>query len=259
MAMNINWRNSWLALILVVFVTATGCASVPDDVQSDSKPVSHEVFTKLLQKHVSQDGSVDYKGFIKDSITFSRYIKLLQSHHPNKEHWNKNERLAYWINAYNAFTIQLIIRNYPVKSIKDLGGSIYKVNTPWAKKFIVIEGNKYSLDNIEHGILRKRFNDARIHFAINCASVSCPSLRNEAYVAAKINEQLETQARLFINNPSRNRIQKDQCKVSKIFLWFKGDFTENGTLIDFLNKYSEVKINADANIDYLEYNWALNE
>ncbi len=224
------------------------------------KLISHELFTVLLRKHVAADGRVNYRAFLKDSTTLNHYLKTLSNNPPAKS-WSQAEKLAYWINAYNGFTLQLILRHYPIESIKDIGSKIQIpfVNTPWDIKFIRI-GNKWlDLNEIEHGILRKQFVEPRIHFAIVCASISCPKLRNEAYTAATLNHQLESQAEDFINDTSRNKIRPDNIQVSKIFSWFKGDFTQKGTLIHFLNKYSRVKINPNAKVSTLEYHWGLNE
>lgn len=228
-------------------------------IRLQAAPISHDQFTVLLKKHVSPAGKVDYKGFIKDSTQLNQYLKQLSDNPPQKT-WIKEEELAYWINAYNAFTIQLIIRNYPLKSIKDIGSSIKIpfINTPWDIKFIRIGKERLDLNKIEHGILREKFNEPRIHFAIVCASVSCPKLLNEAYEAANINAQLDTQARAFINDPSRNKITSNQAQLSQIFSWFRGDFTKQGNLISFINKYSKVKINPNARISSLDYNWNLN-
>jgi len=219
---------------------------------------SHDGWTKLLQKHVTEQGNVNYKGLVKDSVELNAYLELLAKKVPD-DSWTYEEAKAYWINAYNAFTVKLIVDNYPVKSIKELGGSIYKVNTPWAKDFIVLEGDDYSLDKIEHGILREDFADPRIHFAVNCASYSCPRLRNEAFTADDLERQLDEQASYFINNKTKNKITASSIQVSKIFKWFKGDFTKGQTVIEFLNKFSDVKINEDADVDYLDYGWDLNE
>lgn len=223
-----------------------------------SKPFSHAIWDQLLNKHVKADGKVDYSGFIEDSIPFNDYLKLLSASHPNNLHWSEAERLAYWINAYNAFTVKLIVDNYPIKSIKDIKWGIPMVNTVWDIKFIEIEGEKYDLNNIEHSVLRKEFDEPRIHFAINCASVSCPNLRPEAFTAGELEYQLTDQAKKFLSDKTKNIIAKDKVQVSRIFQWFRGDFTSQGSLIDFLNKYSSVKINSNADIDYLEYNWDLN-
>ncbi len=229
------------------------------DYKSDAQPVSHKIWDELLQSYVDDEGLVNYKGFIKDSLRFNEYINILNSAHPNKKNWSREEQLSYWINAYNAYTVQLIIRNYPVSSIKDIKDGVPFVNTVWDIKFINIENANYDLNNIEHGIIRPKFKEPRIHFAINCASASCAPLRNEAYTAEKLETQLEDAAKKFINNPSRNEISEDKAMLSKYFTWFKGDFTEELSVIAYINQYADVKINEDAAIDYLEYNWQLNE
>jgi hypothetical protein len=228
-------------------------------IPNNSNPVSHDIWNGLLQKNVDANGHVNYKGFKSEEAQLEKYLNILRAAHPNTDKWSKDERLAYWINAYNAFTVELIIKNYPCKSIKDLGGAIYKVNTPWDIKFITIQGITYDLNNIEHDIIRKEFNEPRIHFAVNCASVSCPNLRNEAFVASRLNEQLDDQARKFINDKSKNNISANSAQLSKLFTWFKGDFTKEGTVVAFINKYGTVKLSEKAKIDYLEYNWNLNE
>lgn len=221
--------------------------------------LTHAKWTELLKKHVDIEGHVNYKGFKEDEKSLDEYLAVLSSNHPQAD-WDKNDQLAFWINAYNAFTVKLIVKNYPVKSIKELGGSIYKVNTPWDIKFIQIGDVTYDLNNIEHGIIRKEFSEPRIHFAVNCASVSCPRLRNEAYVGSSLDTQLDDQARYFINNPVKNKITKDCAKLSKIFTWFKGDFTASGSSVaDFINKYSTVKITKKTKMESLDYDWNLNE
>jgi len=222
------------------------------------KAPSHQQWDKLLKKHVNASGMVSYKGFQKDKAELDGYLKTLSDNGPQTS-WSANEQKAYWINAYNAFTVALILKHYPVKSIKDIGGKIYKVNTPWDIKFITIGGKKYDLNNIEHGILRKKFDDPRIHFALVCASISCPRLRNEAYTAAQLNTQLEDDGRSFLNDKSKNRISAQKAELSKYFSWYKGDFTKNGSLTYFINKYSQTKINANTKIGSLDYNWNLNE
>lgn len=224
-------------------------------------PPDHQLWHNLVKVHVRSDGMVDYKGFIRDSARLNQYLKLLSDNAPDRKTWSKAEQLAYWINAYNAFTVKLIVDNYPVKSIRDLGPGfkIPGVKDVWHYKFFKIGGADASLDDIEHGILRKEFDEPRIHFAINCASVSCPPLLNEAFTVDKLEIQLTQVAIRFIDDPTRNQITADQAQISSIFSWFRGDFTEKGTLIDFLNRYSKVKIKPSAKISYLDYNWNLNE
>ncbi|NNE55415.1 MAG: DUF547 domain-containing protein [Flavobacteriales bacterium] len=244
--------------ILPICLALTACSTTPP-VDTNGEPVEHNVWDELVKTHVSAEGNVSYKGFIADSLKLNRYLGVLSNNHPNHT-WSKEDKLAYWINAYNAFTVQLIIRNYPTESIKDLGGSLYKINTPWDIRFIMIEGKDYDLNNIEHDILRKEFNEARIHFAVNCASVSCPKLLNEAYQADKIYDQLDRVAREFINNPKKNKITTEEAEVSKLFKWFSGDFEDqSGSVINFINQYSDTKLTEDTNIDYLDYDWGLNE
>lgn len=223
--------------------------------------MKHEQWTVLLQKYVDRDGMVNYKGFQKDSLHLNSYLNELSTNPPDENTWSSEEQIAYWINAYNAFTVKLILDHYPLESIKDIGAAIQIpfVNSPWDIKFIEINGNKLDLNNIEHSILRKTFNEPRIHFAINCASFSCPMLRREAYVADKLNVQLEEQVIQFINDSDRNNIVPTHAEVSKIFSWFKGDFTKNGSLKEFLNQYAKIKIEEDVRISYLDYNWSLNE
>jgi len=221
----------------------------------------HSIFDGLLKKHVNEDGWVDYEGIINDRSVLQEYLTLIQDNPPNKNSWSREEQLAYWINAYNAFTLELVAKNYPVASIKDIGSKIQIpfVNSPWDIKFIRIKGRKkMDLNNIEHGILRKKFNEPRIHFAANCASYSCPVLRNEAYTSDKLDVQLDEQARKFLNDNRRNKITPSSAKLSKIFSWYGGDFTKNGTLKEFIAKYSDVEVTKSTMVSYEKYQWQLN-
>jgi len=226
-----------------------------------SAAVDHSAFNKLLKKHVDANGLVNYKGFKADEKAFDQYLDML-SKSPPATSWSKAEQMAYWINAYNAYTIRLILNHYPVQSIKDIGSKIKIpfVTTPWAAKFFSIGGEKTSLDNIEHGILRKKFDDPRIHFALVCASLSCPRLRNEAYTADKLEKQLDDQGRDFLNTPSKNKVGKSAAQLSKYFDWYKGDWDKNGkSVAQWVNRYASIKMDPKATITYLDYNWKLNE
>lgn len=245
-----------LSIIIMALVLCLTNACKVSEYKSDSKAISHEIWDTLLRQHVSENGKVDYKGFIRDSVKFNQYLTLLSQHHPNDQNWSREEQMTYWINAYNAFTVKLIVDHYPTKSIKDIKNGIPFVNTVWDIKFIKIEGRDYDLNNIEHGILRPKYKDPRIHMAINCASISCPKLFNRAYTADKLNEQLDEAARDFVNDDSKNKISADKPKVSSIFNWYGGDFNN---VIDFINKYAKTKINKGAKLEYLDYNWGLNE
>ncbi len=247
-----------LLTVLVLWFTCTNCRAIRRDVVSS--PVSHERWDALLKKHVSPDGLVHYRDFLRDSAELNAYLHLLESAHPNDKTWTRTEQMAYWINAYNAYTVQLILRHYPVSSIKDIKSGIAFVNSVWDIPFIRIQGYTYDLNNIEHNILRPVFRDARIHAAINCASISCPPLRNEAYTAERLDAQLDDAMRRFIADSLRNYIGPDQAKVSKIFSWFSSDFKRDaGSVRAYLNRYAGTPIGAQTPISYLDYNWALNE
>jgi len=222
------------------------------------KAPSHQQWDRMLKKHVNGAGLVNYKGFQKDKGDLDAYLKLLSDNAP-QSNWSKNDQKAYWINAYNAFTVSLIVKHYPVKSIKDIAGKIYKINTPWDIKFITIGGKKYDLNNIEHGILRKNFDDPRIHFVLVCAAISCPRLRDEAFAGAKLDAQLEDAGKEFVNDRSKNKITGAKAELSRYFQWYKGDFTKGGSLVTFINNYSQTKVNPGTKVSYIDYNWNLNE
>ncbi|MEL7022044.1 MAG: DUF547 domain-containing protein [Bacteroidota bacterium] len=253
-------KNIVLALLSLYLLGSQGCVSVKE-YASDSKPIEHKLWDELVRTHVSPSGDVDYKALLKDSTKMNQYLELLRSAHPNKKNWTRDERLAYWINAYNAFTVKLILDNYPLYSIKDIKEGLPFISDTWTIEFIQIEGKTYHLNHIEHGIIRPRFEEPRIHFAVNCASISCPKLRNEAYTAARLEEQLSAQARDFLANPSKNQLANgDTVKLSKIFDWFKGDFKKNHpSVLDFINEYAPQKISKTADVSYLDYNWQLND
>ncbi len=212
--------------------------------------IDHSEWDALLKKHVDQQGDVDYKAFAKDKEKLTSYLKEL-GQNPIASTAEKNERLAYYINLYNAGTVHLILENYPLKSIKD-------ISRPWDKNWVTVGNSKYSLGDIEHKILRK-MDEPRIHFAINCASYSCPRLLNEAFKASTMETQLETAARAFVNDPKRNAITEQVVEISEIFKWFKKDFTTKGTLKNYLNTYSNIKLLPTTKITYKDYDWRLNE
>jgi hypothetical protein len=215
----------------------------------DAAKVDHSLLNNLLIKNVSVTGVVNYPGF-KSNSNFEGYLKLLSDAQPINSNWSKDEKMAFWINAYNAFTIKLINNNWPIKSIRD-------ISSPWKTKFFKIGGLDYDLNTIEHEILRK-MGTPEIHFAIVCASYSCPTLLNEAYSSSSLKAQLAKQAKAFVNDPKRNSIEASSIRISQLFNWFKSDFTSKGDLISYLNKYSNTAINSNAKVDYLEYNWSLN-
>ncbi|WP_111682234.1 DUF547 domain-containing protein [Winogradskyella tangerina] len=217
---------------------------------SRGKTISiHDAWNDLLQKYVSSEGEVDYGGFKSDKAKLRSYIDALSELSPNNE-WLKNETLAYWINAYNALTIDLILRNYPLESIKD-------IKDPWDQRLWKFGEKWINLNDIEHKILRK-MNEPRIHFAIVCASESCPKLLNEAFTANTLETQLSDATRGFLSDTSKNEISENEIKLSKIFKWFAKDFKTEGSLIDFLNAYTDVNISNKAKKSFKDYDWSLN-
>jgi hypothetical protein len=238
----------------------------------------HSAFDTLLKKHVVLvDGGkatkVNYGNFAKDRTQLKSYLDSVSKVSAAEyKGWNKNTQLAFLINAYNAYTIELILTKYPdLKSIKDLGSTF---SSPWKRKFFTLLGEEKSLDDIEHGMIRADgvFNEPRIHFVVNCASIGCPALRNEAITADKLEAQLEDSTKKFLADRSRNRIAEGGAQVSKIFDWYGKDFTRGWkgytSLNQFFTKYADALAdNAESKqalqdgklkTSYLEYDWNLN-
>jgi hypothetical protein len=210
------------------------------------------IFNDLLQEHVTKEGVVDYSSFNKEKL--DEYLSYLRKTSPSTS-WSENKQKAFWINAYNAYTIKKILENYPLKSIMDIKEN---GNTAWKIPFANVGGKTYTLDYIEHEILRKNLFDPRIHVGVNCASGSCPKLENIAFTERNIEATLEKLMKEFINDSSRNKITKSKVQISSIFDWFKEDFTKNGTVAEYLNTYSKIGVNKKATINYLKYDWSLN-
>lgn len=210
---------------------------------------NHSSLDQLLKKYVSESGMVDYKGLKRNEAKLDEYLAMLESNGPQTT-WNRDIELTYWINAYNAYTIKLILNNYPVKSITDIHDG-----KPWDQKWINLDGKSLSLNNIENDIIRPKFNEPRIHFAVNCAAVSCPPLKNGAYSAKNLDAQLESQTKKFINNAKYNTLGKNEIKVSKIFEWYGKDF---GDIASFVLRYADKTVKPSAKVSYNEYDWSLN-
>jgi hypothetical protein len=213
------------------------------------------IFDSLLQKNVDKTGRVDYQSLKNNETLLDNYLAYIQNNEPTKD-WSSNKKKAFWINTYNAYTIKIILNNYPLKSIRDI-----KIDgeTAWKIPFVKIGQKRYTLDQIEHKILRKKFNDPRIHVGINCASVSCPRLWNFAFTEDNIASSLDNLMKVFINDTTRNKISKNNVALSEIFNWFSKDFIKNGTIINYLNTYAAIKISEKASIKYLTYDWSLNK
>lgn len=214
------------------------------------KTFDHSGFDKLLRAYVSSSGKVNYSGFKKDEAALDAYLAGLAENVPSSGD-SRTKQIAFWTNAYNAFTIKLIVQNYPVKSIRDIDGG-----NPWDTKWISLGNKKYSLNQIEKDILLKKIGEPRVHFAVNCAAKSCPPLHNRAFTSSNINSKLESLTRSFINNESFNSISTKRLELSKIFEWYASDFNDVKT---FISKYTDVEITKKTKISYNNYDWSLNK
>lgn len=238
----------------------------------------HTVWTQLLQDHVvwirgGVASQVDYDGFAADRDKLDQYLASLSAVTESQyQGWTRNQKLAFLINAYNAFTVRLILDHYPgIESIKDIGGWF---GSPWKQAFFELRGQKHSLDDIEQTMIRKHFREPRIHMAVNCASIGCPALADTAYVASDLDAQLTRAVNRFLSDHRRNRYDDADrtFKVSAIFDWYGEDWNADsgypqgvrGFLVDHLSRLSngatpprpEVRA---ADIEYLDYDWSLNK
>jgi hypothetical protein len=266
-------KHRLIAILAALLLTAASAAIAFDQ--------SHAAWDALLKHHVvvAKDGNssrVDYAGFHAEQGALQLYLGHLSAvTQAEYRGWTREQQLAFLINSYNAFTIKLVLTRYPdLKSIKDLG-SILK--SPWKKEFFTLLGAERSLDGVEHGFIRAAgaFDEPRIHFAVNCASVGCPMLREEAFVAERLGAQLEDSVRRFLSDRSRNRSDSTSggVEVSKIFDWYKEDFEKgNGgisSVPQFLARYADLLGDGTAaraavrqgtaKIRYLDYDWNLND
>jgi len=236
----------------------------------------HSGWDALLKQYVQPQGIttvVDYAGFATAQIRLQAYQDSLSGVKQDQfDHWADTEQLAFLINAYNAWTVSLVLTAYPdIKSIKDTG-SLF--SSPWHKVFIPLLGKTRSLDDIEHNLIRGsgRYNDPRIHFAVNCASIGCPALRPEAYSGDRLDAQLEEQTRLFLSDRSRNRLQGDVLRVSSIFKWYREDFEKGWRGVyaqpSFFARHAAALglsapdtkrlLAGGIDIEYQDYDWRLN-
>lgn|SRR5574343_30079 len=211
--------------------------------------LDHKEFDELLKRYVSSSGKVNYQGFQTKEKELNDYIHYLEKQEDILK-LSKNEQLAYWINLYNACTIKLILKHYPIQSITKINNG-----KAWDLKLIQTNGEGLSLNQIENEIIRPQFKDPRIHFALNCAARSCPPLANRAFTGRNIIELLDIRTASFLNS-NQNKITKEKLVLSKIFEWYKDDF---GSITDFIKKYVSIEMNTNVAIEYTEYDWSLNE
>lgn len=271
-----------LALALLLS-SALGCASAPPDLralaldeQQDKLPFdhTHAAWSRILAAHLRGE-DFDYAALKRDSAPLDRYLASLQAVESETfDAWTREQRFAFWINAYNAYTIRRVIEGYPVKSIKDLGTLAQPV---WDQRFIplahlapALERKSLSLNDLEHAILRPTFADPRIHAAVNCASKGCPRLLDHAYTAGVLDQQLEQMTTRWLRESERNRFDPKSrtAHLSRIFDWYGNDFGKTpAERLAWIARYAPPEhrpwlTGRDAErvvIRYLDYDWALND
>jgi Protein of unknown function, DUF547 len=272
--MTINRR---IAIISIAnFVLLTGTSTV---FAQNSSPLDHSyaAWGSLLAKHVkwmpdNKQSRVNYKGFAADRAELKKVLAEWSAVTPAAfAAFSREQQMALLINAYNGFTVELILTRYPdLKSIKDLGSVL---QSPWKKKFFTLLGEEHHLDWIEHEQLRPRYNDPRIHAAVNCASIGCPALRTDAFTAAKLEAQLDDGMQRFMADRTRNRYADGKLQVSSIFKWFREDFEKGHKgftkVEDVMARYADQLADAPGDrekikaknvaITHLDYDWSLND
>lgn len=243
-------------------------------------------YAAVLGKHVDANGMVNYERLKSHPDKLDAFIGAMARLDPNVyQRWSDNDKIAFWLNAYNALTLKVVTDHYPIKAsfLRSLvypSNSIRQIEGVWDEIEFEVLGERLTLDEIEHEILRKEFNEPRIHMALVCAALGCPPLRTEPYVGARLDEQLDEQARRFLSNPQKFRIdrRRDTVYLSSIFKWFGGDFVktyapaagigrhdrETSAVLMFIASYLEGPdktyiLSGAYRIKYLDYDWSLNE
>ncbi|PCJ27983.1 MAG: DUF547 domain-containing protein [SAR86 cluster bacterium] len=256
-----------LLVFLVLFYPVTALANF-----------DHSQWGRLLDKHLveingGRETQLSYDGMLADRDILHAYLAgIAEVDREAFDNWELSDQLAFLINVYNAWTVELVLTEYPdIDSIKDIG---FLFSSPWRQRIVFLFGERVSLDDIEHGMIRgwNRYKEPRIHFAVNCAAVGCPPLRGEAYVGDKLEQQLEDNTRLFLMDRTRNYFSSGRLYISSIFKWYEEDFEKGwmgvNSVAEFLLPYADVleldnetKSSLDKGqlrIRYLKYDWNLN-
>jgi hypothetical protein len=275
----LKYPLKWHALMAIIMCVAMVSCNAPKPREEkpqypptnqnrDKSPAAQ--YDALLRKHVNRKGDIHYKGFQADSIVLNSYLSYMAGIESEDPAWADTQRLVYWINLYNAWVINLVIRDYPVVSIAEVRSPRDRIETltfsrdygPQTSalfdlKVVKTKGGNYSLNEVK-SLIRKRFADPRIHFALVDGIMSAPKLRRARYTSMELPGQLEHAALEFFELPGKNFINPQKPQLSPIFRDYAEDFTQKGTLMEFINTYSKVKIRPDAEMKYLDYDWQLN-
>jgi len=246
--------------VLCTVIIAIALAQVaPVQIALADAPLAalHQDFSRLLGTYVHHN-LVDYQGWCDhpaDIIALHNYIDQLAKQDPAT--WSHDDALAYWLNLYNAVTVRLILDHYPLDSIKDIGGLLKK--SPWKRHLVTVAGRELTLNDIENDIVRPTFHDPRVHFALNCASMGCPPLASEAFVAARLGVQLDANAQLAMNAERWVRVDGDNVYLTKIFDWYGQDFgPDQSGVLRFIERYRDTPLPASPQIHFVSYDWTLN-
>ncbi len=230
--------------------------------------IDHAAWDRILKTYLIRDGSGIHRfayGRVtkQDKTSLDSYVEDLAA--IPVDQLNRGEQLAFWINLYNALTVQVVLAAYPVESIRDINISPgLFARGPWGKKLVGVEDEAVSLNDIEHRILRPIWQDSRIHYAVNCAAVGCPNLQRDAFTSANTEQLLQAAARDYVNNPRGVSIENGTLTVSSIYVWFAEDFGNSDTdVIAHLRHYADTelagKLAGIATIDGMSYDWKLND
>ncbi len=267
-------RRSLLLALLVV--PALACqASVPPSAPAPARveavqTFDHSAFTRVLARYVNARGLVDYAGLKRDHA-LDAYLAQLAAANPSQ--LSQEGQIAFWLNAYNAGALKLVVDRYPVSTVLRITPNRLGIpipgtgQMPFKIRFHRVAGRLYTLDEIEHSILRERFQEPRIHSALVCAAMSCPPLRQEAYVAERLSAQLDDQMRTWLHDTTKNRIPdgNDRVSLSQIFDWFKADFGGSDAAVQrYIARYFDGAVQtklqaAGYRVGHLHYNWDLNK
>lgn len=268
-----NTARFTLSSVFIVFITLS-CNSFADSKlaqhwsrseASSEITIDHSNWSRLLAAYIEEQEGLNYFRYSRvtpaDRETLESYLDRLQSVVVTE--LNRQQQYAYWINLYNALTIKVILDHYPVKSIRNISYSLLS-RGPWKKKLVTVEGMKLSLDDVEHEILRPVFQDSRIHYAVNCASIGCPNLQATAFTADNIDALLDDAARQYINHPRGVTVDGDELTVSSIFDWYAEDFGDSDReIIEHFMQYAQPGLAQELEtlqkISDYEYDWRLNE
>ncbi|RSK48267.1 DUF547 domain-containing protein [Hymenobacter rigui] len=247
--------TSFLALLLAFVLPVLAQAE-----DNNALQLLQEPWNELLQHHVTTDGRLDYEGLQEDEDKLLGYLQSLRKVKPDPQSWSANDTKAFWLNTYNAAAAYLIVGYYPVASINDIrvkvvGGQ----KSPWEAPVVNVGGQMYSLNQIEREMLRNQFHDARVHFGLMNGAASSPAVLAEAYDGQRLDQQLDAQARRFLNDPTFNQLTPQHVQLSGLFEAYGTEFGSEAQLLEFVNRYARVPVLPTAKVEYLSFSWALND